>query len=89
MARNIMRAVDAKHLTIQVSVFCQFPITKKLVDEIRRVKNLKGKLPPWYVDFRPPNQLWDEDQIEKIPGVGKKVASSLYAIGVDTMSINY
>ena len=50
------------------------------------MKNLKGKLPPWYVDFWPPNQLWDEDQIEKIPGVGKKVVSSLHAIGVDTIN---
>ena len=59
---------------------------KKVDDEIRRVKNLKSKLPPWYVDSHPPNLMWDEDPVEKIPGVGENMAASLHAITVDIIN---
>ena len=55
---------------------------KKMQDEIRRVKNLKGKLPPWYIDRRPKNAFWDDDPVSRLPGVGKKTAASLIAIDI-------
>ena len=56
---------------------------KKIQDEIRRVKNLKGKLPPWYLDNRPKNEFWEDDTINMLPGVGNKIASSLKAIDIN------
>ena len=59
---------------------------KKIQDEIQRVKNLKGKLPPWYINDRPKNEFWEEDTIDKLPGVGSKVAASLKAIDIALIS---
>ena len=59
---------------------------KKIRDEIQRVKNLKGKLPPWYINERPKNEFWQEDVIDMLPGVGKKIAASLKAIDIQYIS---
>ena len=59
---------------------------KKIQDEIRRVKNLKGKLPPWYINDRPKNEFWQEDIIDMLPGVGNKIAASLKAIDIKYIS---
>ena len=67
-----IKVADAKCLIIRVSVSCLFLTIEKLDDEIRRVKNLKSKLPPWYVDSSPSNLMWDEIPVKKISGVRKK-----------------
>jgi len=30
--------------------------------------------------------IWDDDPVEKIPGVGKRTAESLHAISVDSIN---
>ena len=59
---------------------------KKIKDEIRRVKGLTEKQPPWYIDPRPCGLFWDGDEIEKLPGVGPKMAKSLHSQDITTIA---
>ena len=43
---------------------------KHMKEECGRVKSLKGKCLPWYVDPRPPDELWMEDPVTKLKGAG-------------------
>jgi len=83
METKPMKAEDVFHTRTRAKHSCRLLIIKKkMQDEIRRVKNLKGKLPPWYIDRRPKNAFWDDDPVSRLPGVGKKTAASLIAIDI-------
>ena len=43
---------------------------QKVKEESNRVKNLKGKSLPWYVNPRPDGQSWMKDSVKKMKGVG-------------------
>ena len=57
----------------------------KMNEETKRVKGLKGKCLPWYVDTRPKDEYWMCDPIEMVKGLGGKKGKSLIAAGVKTV----
>ena len=49
---------------------------KHVKEEMKRVRELTGrKQSVWVVDHRPEGQLWEEDAITMLPGVGGKKVS--------------
>ena len=59
---------------------------KKMKEECNRVKALKGKCLPWYEDRRPPDQVWMEDNIKRVNGVGGAKGHKLIECGVKTVA---
>ena len=41
---------------------------KYMKEECNRVKELKGKCLPWYVNIRPENEFWMEDSVKMLKG---------------------
>ena len=59
---------------------------KHMKEECGRVKSLKGKCLPWYVDPRPPDELWMEDPVTKMKGAGGAKGQRLIECGVLTIA---
>ena len=58
---------------------------KHMKEECDRVKKLKGKCLPWFEDTRPKGEVWMQDSIVLMKGVGGKKGNQLMDIGIKTV----
>ena len=58
---------------------------KHMKEECNRVKSLTGKCLPWYVDPRPKDEVWMDDPIKKMKGIGGTKGDTLMAAGIMTV----
>ena len=59
---------------------------KCMKEECNRVKELKGKCLPWYVDPRPKDEVWMTDDVRKMKGAGGVKGDKLVAAGILTVA---
>ena len=54
-------------------------------EECNRVKRLKGKFLPWYFDPRPKDEVWMDDSVKRIKGVGGAKGNKLVVVVIATV----
>ena len=60
---------------------------KHINEEIARVRGITGgNASIWVVNHRPRGELWKEDAITALPGVGGKKGETLVAAGIETVN---
>ena len=59
---------------------------KHINEECKRVRALKGKCLPWYVNTRPPNQHWMNDSVKLLKGAGGTKGDKLISSGILTVA---
>ena len=59
---------------------------KKMKEECDRVKMLKGKCLPWYVDPRPDDDVWMADNVKKLKGASGIKGDKLVSAGILTVA---